>query len=201
MFITFEGMDGSGKTTQATMLKEYLDKKGVKNILVREPGSTMVGEKLRQIVLTDKENIIDPITEVYIFASSRSQLVREVIKPSLKDNIVVICDRFVQSSLVYQGVARGLSEQTVSDINKIAINGLEPDVTFFIDIPAEVSVSRKKGTELDRIEIEQAGFQNLVYNGYQEIAKKSNFTKIDGTGKVEDIHMQIIKHVDQLLNN
>ena len=199
-FITFEGIDGAGKSTQATMLKHYLTEKGIDCILIREPGSTMVGEKLRNIVLTDKTNIIDPITEVYIFAAARAQLVREVIRPNLANKTVVICDRFVHSSLVYQGVARGLSTEIVADINKIAVDGLQPDLTFFIDIPITTSVARKDPSELDRIEIEAESFKARIYDGYQTLTQTHGFVSINGTHPIHEIHQQVIQQLQPLLN-
>ena len=201
LFITFEGIDGAGKSTQAALLKTYLDEKGVESILIREPGGTEVGEKLRAII-KDKANKIDHITEVYLFATARAQLVREVIKPALKENKIVICDRFVQSSLVYQGVARGLSQEVVAKINEVAIDGLAPDVTFFVEVPPSTTQERKEIGELDRIEQEGNDFIKKVHAGYKKMIEdddKKTIVIINGKLPKEQVHEQIKKQINQFI--
>ena len=130
LFITFEGSDGSGKSTQLTLLKEYLTNKGIKIITLREPGGVAISEKIRSIILDNRNTEMNPVTEMLLYAASRAQLVSQLIKPSLENGITVICDRFVDSSYVYQGLARGLGMDTVKLVNNIATGNIMPDITF-----------------------------------------------------------------------
>lgn len=150
LFITIEGMDGSGKTTQINKLKEYFENKGQHVVLTREPGGTVISEVIREIILDVKYTEMDSVTEALLYAASRAQHVRERIVPSLERGDIVICDRFVDSSIVYQGYARGLGEEQVQMINEYATGGLKPDVTFFLDLEHKKGMDRKKNQqELD----------------------------------------------------
>jgi dTMP kinase len=143
LLITFEGGDGSGKSTQLSLLKEYLIQKGIKILTLREPGGVAISEKIRKIILDNKNTEMSPVTEMLLYAASRAQLVSQVIKPSLEKGITVICDRFVDSSYVYQGLARGLGIDTVKLVNDIATEYILPDITFFMDIAPELALKRR----------------------------------------------------------
>lgn len=199
MFITFEGIDFCGKSTQVELLKNFLLQKGKKVIVIREPGGTKISERIREILLDKKNEEMQFETEFLLFSASRSQLVREVIAPNLEKGFIVISDRFHDSSTAYQGYGRGLDIQKIKVINSFAIGRFVPNLTFLIDIPVEESIKRKllkSNDELDRIEISSKKFFNNVRNGYLEIAKEeSRFTIIDGTQSIEKIHNQIIDKI------
>ncbi|MCX7612145.1 MAG: dTMP kinase [Ignavibacterium sp.] len=199
MFITFEGIDFCGKSTQVELLKNFLLQKGKKVIVIREPGGTKISERIREILLDKKNEEMQFETEFLLFSASRSQLVREVVAPNLEKGFVVISDRFHDSSTAYQGYGRGLDIQKIKVINSFAIGRFVPNLTFLIDIPVEESIKRKllkSNDELDRIEISSKKFFNNVRNGYLEIAKEeSRFTIIDGTQSIEKIHNQIIDKI------
>ena len=135
LFITFEGIDGCGKSTQFQMLKEYLETQGVDFIVVREPGGTVIGEKIREILLNKKNDSMRPLTELLLFEAARAQIAEEVIRPALEKGTCVLCDRFFDSTYAYQGYARKLGADKVLLLNDLATAGLEPDITFLIDIP------------------------------------------------------------------
>ena len=196
MFITFEGIDYSGKSTQAKLLHEYLQSQGIKSMLVREPGGTKISEKIREILLNREHLEMLPLTEFFLFSASRSQLVNEVIKPNLKRGIVVICDRYYDSSSAYQGYGGKLDVKKIFSINDFAASGLKPDLTFFIDIPPKKAFARavEKHT-FDRIENKQISFYNRVRKGFKDIAikNKKRFVVINGMNPVEEIHSKIVK--------
>jgi dTMP kinase len=195
MFITFEGIDFCGKSTQVELLKDYLLKKSKKVEIIREPGGTEISEKVRTILLDKNHNHMLMETEIFLFSASRAQLVREKIRPFLKLGIYVISDRFHDSTTAYQGYGRGIPLEAVEQINKLAIGGTIPDITFIIDVPAEIAEERKQRMEhfdLDRIEISEKEFFEKVRNGYLKIApKEKRFRVIDGTKEIEQIHNQI----------
>lgn len=208
MFITFEGIDFCGKSTQVELLKNFLVKKGREVIVIREPGGTEISERIRDILLDRKNSEMKMETEFLLFSSSRSQLVREVILPALKKDIIVISDRFHDSSTAYQGYGRGLDVEKIKQINSFAIADVLPDVTFLIDISVEESLKRKSlksHSELDRIEISSDNFYQKVRQGYLKIAEDENrFVVIDGSLKIEEIHNIIIDKIMSLnrgLNN
>jgi len=182
LFITFEGIDGCGKTTQVTALKNSLESKGTKVIVIREPGATLIGEKIRSILL-DKANYgMSSETEVLLYEAARAQIVNEVIRPALRAGEVVICDRFYDSSVAYQGYARGLPLESIDFLNRFATGGLEPDLTFLLDLPAEAAWERMNDREgvHDRLEIEGLGFMEKVRAGYLELAgKHARIIKLD----------------------
>lgn len=202
LFITMEGMDGSGKSTQINMLKEYLEKKGYDVVFVREPGGTKIGEKIRKIILDKDNDEMDYMTEAFLYASSRTQLVNQVILPALKNGSIVLCDRFVDSSIVYQGIARDLGEDTIARINRIATGGLKPDITIFLNLSPEKAIERKKEQkELDRLERESQYFYNQVYYGYKNLAKKDSkrIKMIDASKDIETIYNNIILEIENLI--
>lgn len=201
LFITMEGTDGSGKSTQLQLLQQYLTDKGFNVVLVREPGGTRISEKIRTIILSKKNRDMNYMTEALLYAASRAQLVNQVILPELKKGSVVICDRFVDSSIVYQGIARELGIDVVKKINNIATGGLTPDITFFLDLDLKSSLKRKKEQkELDRIESENAGFHKKVYEGYKKLSQDDGgrIKVIDATKSIQQIHKNIVKHLEKL---
>jgi dTMP kinase len=196
MFITFEGIDLSGKSTQIQLLKEYLLKNKKKAISVREPGGTPISEKIRDIIL-DKEHLkMEYLTEFLLFSSSRHQLTKEIIIPYLRKNYFVISDRYFDSSTAYQGYGGMIDLKIINSINKIASDSLTPDITFLIDISIEECIRRKrlmKKTE-DRIEQKRISYYKKVINGYLQIAKnnKRRFVVINGNESIRNIHNEII---------
>lgn len=199
MFITFEGIDFCGKSTQVELLKNYLLSKNKVVHLIREPGGTEISEKIRDILLDKKNNAMVNETEIFLFSASRAQLVREVIRPYLQKGYYVISDRFHDSSTAYQGYGRGLPVETIKLINNLAIGNTIPDITFFIDIPNSVAAERKAkktNLDLDRIEISDELFFDRVRDGYYNLAKsEKRFRIIDGTKNIEKINEQIINEI------
>lgn len=202
MFISFEGIDFCGKSTQVDLLKNYLIEQNKKLKLIREPGGTSISEKIRNILLDKTNNAMVMETEIFLFSASRAQLVREVIRPHLKDGYYVISDRFHDSSTAYQGYGRGLPVDSIIKINNLAIGETVPDITFFIDIPNKVAIERRaKRTEsdLDRIEVSEENFFERVRNGYFKIAaSEKRFRIIDGTKSIKEINEQIINEINIL---
>lgn len=197
MFITFEGIDFSGKTTQAKLLHQFLRKHGFKSILLREPGATHISEKIRDILLDPVHDEMFPITEFLLFSSARSQLVNEVIKPKLKQRFIVICDRYFDSSTSYQGYAGNLDINKVHQVNDFATSGLKPDITFFVKLSPQKAMQRaiSVNKNLDRIENKKLNYYRKVSRGFNELAKKfhSRFVIIDGDKSVDLVHNDILK--------
>ena len=203
IFITMEGPDGSGKSTQIALLKEYLEKEGYDVIITREPGGTKISENIREVILNPEYKEMSSVTEMLLYASARAQLIAEVIGPAIDSGKAVISDRFVDSSLVYQGMARGLGVEKVYEINKTAIGDYMPDVTFMLDLPAEVGISRKKDQkELDRMEQESLDFHRSVAEGYRQMAARfpDRIKTIDATLPIEEICGIIKGRVKELLD-
>jgi len=193
VFITFEGIEGAGKSTQAKMLYEYLLKQGKKTVLTREPGGTKTGKKIREILLDDTDELFPPKAELFLYEADRNLHIHNVIKPSLEKGYIVICDRFIDSTLAYQGYARGLDINLIKQLNQIVIDNILPDITFLIDIPVEESLKRL-GEKKDRIEKEDISFHKKLREGFLKIAEenKDRVMIIDGMKKIEDIHKEII---------
>jgi dTMP kinase len=201
IFITMEGPDGSGKTTQIDMLKEYLNDKGYDVLITRDPGGNAVSEAIRQVILNKDFTEMGYMTELLLYASARAQLVKENIKPALEAGTAVIADRFVDSSAVYQGIGRGLGIDTVYKVNEFALQGIMPDMTFLLDLDAETGIARKKNqAELDRMENETMEFHKKVVAGYRQLADMSpdRIVKIDATLPKETIHDIIISRIENL---
>lgn len=186
MFVTFEGVDGSGKSTQARLLAERLRSEGREVVLTREPGGTGTGERIRELLLHGES--LAPWAEAALFAAARAQLVDEVVRPALARGADVVSDRYLDSSLAYQGVARGLGVERVLELNLLATSGLLPDRTFLLLLPPADAATRRS-EEPDRIESEGAAFAEEVDRAYREIARvfAKRVVVVDGAGKPEDI--------------
>ncbi|ACI19026.1 dTMP kinase [Dictyoglomus thermophilum] len=195
LFITFEGIDGSGKTTQAILLKDYLESKGFKVYLTREPGGTEVGSKIREILLSPDFSI-NPWTEVFLYLASRVENTI-VVKKKLEENYIVICERYADSTIAYQGYGRNLPLNILAEMNDIATSGLKPDLTVLIDLDPELALRRKK--TFDRIEMEGKDFYYRVREGYLEIAKREQerFIIIPGSLSKEEIFERIVKRIKE----
>ena len=201
LFIVMEGPDGSGKTTQINLLKEYLEEAGYECLITREPGGTVIGEEIRQLILNPEHKEMSPVTEMLLYAASRAQLVHEVIGPALEEGKIVISDRFVDSSIVYQGIARKLGISTVSAVNAPGIGIYRPDGIFFIDLSEAEGLRRKKEQKnLDRMEQEGIDFHHMVSEGYRKVLSgRPEVMKIDGGRSLDTIQKKIRNHVDELL--
>lgn len=201
-FITIEGTDGVGKTTQIKLLTEYLQQKGYEVLLTREPGGTPISEKIRGLLLDVELSEMTDVTEALLYVAARVQHLQEKILPALKLGKVVICDRFVDSSIAYQGYGRQLSFTYIQQLNEMAIGTIEPDLTFFLDLPPEMGIARKgKDTALDRIEYEKMEFHKRVYGGYQMlcIAYPERIKRIDASKDIPSVHQAIVAELDSLL--
>ncbi len=198
LLITFEGVEGSGKTTQAELLANWCDKMGIPYLLVREPGGTPISEKIREILLS-KENKIHPRCEVLLFLAARSQLVYERILNAIKEEKLVIADRFSDSTFAYQVYARGLPQRLISIINRFASAGLKPDLTFLVDI--DITKGRERGKFSDRMETQTEFYHQRVREGYLKLAHraKKRIKLLDGEKSVEELQGEVINYVKDLL--
>ena len=202
IFITFEGIDGCGKSTQTALCREWLESLGKTVLLVREPGGTRIGEKIRELLLDKQNGAMAPMTELFLFEAARAQIVEETIKPALADGKAVICDRFFDSSFAYQGCARGLGAEMVSRLNKDATGGLAPDITFFLDITVDQAIMRREGRggEKDRIESAGDAFQEKVRQGFIRAAcEDKRIVTIDASDTPEVIFKQIQEKIEALI--
>ena len=202
MFITFEGGEGNGKSTQSRILYKRLQEAGIRCILTHEPGGTEVGELICRILKDEHEEKISAETELLLFNASRSQLIEQVIEPAIKDGTVVICDRYTDSTLAYQGYGRGLDIETVKKANLVGSHGIKPDLTFFFDMDPKASFSRIK-SKLDRIEKESLSFHEKVREGFKEIVREEpeRFVTIDAARPIEEISEIIWETVRKRLSN
>jgi dTMP kinase len=204
-FITFEGIDFCGKTTQAKKLRNYLRRKGYEVVLIREPGGERISEKIRKILLSEKNKEMTHITELLLYLASRAQLTQRVILPSLKEKKIVICDRYSDSTLAYQGYGRGLNKSMIEYMNQLSSSGLSPDLTILLDVPVEISLKRKakekKNKAGDRLEKEKFEFHQRVRDGYLKIAQKNKkrIKIIDGRENQEKTWREVKSAVDRFL--
>ncbi len=199
LFITFEGADGCGKTTQIELINKYLQEKGYKTLVTREPGAKGLGEKLREILL-NYEGEVSPNCESFLFLADRAQHVDCIIKPALKNNTIVLCDRHTDSTIAYQGYGRQLNIQEIKKLNDIAVNGLKPNLTIVFDIDVETSMQRVGKTK-DRMESAGMEFFNRVRNGYLAIAQEEpNRVKvINSADTIKNIHTKVVELVEKCL--
>lgn len=192
-FITFEGSEGCGKTTQIEALAKALEAQGKTVLITREPGGTLIGEKIRNLLQDQShKNDISDMTELLLFSASRAELITSRIQPALARGEIVICDRFYDSTFVYQGLGRAIDMNIVEQLNQITVGTLKPDLTILLDLDAKIGIERAKSRqsgELDRIENESLAFFEAVRNGYLELAKKEpeRFKTIDGLLSVDAI--------------
>lgn len=199
LFVTFEGLEGAGKSTQAKLLADRLTTEGYPVTLVREPGGTKVGEALRNILADPEFDDMTPLTEVFMFAASRSQLVEQLIRPKLGEGTIVICDRFYDATLAYQGYGRGVHPTQIREISDICSWGVRPDLTFLIDVEPAHGLARVRTrsvetlTKMDRFEQLDMGFYERVREGYMEIAHEDafRFRVLDGSGEPEPLAARI----------
>lgn len=202
MLITFEGIEGCGKTTQIELLYDYLEKRGHKVIKTREPGGTPFGESLRNAFLHAKVKVY-PLSELLVFMAMRAQHIDELILPALKEGAIVLCDRFTDASYAYQGYGRGIDLSVIETLNKLVTKEIKPDLTILLDCPVEKGLTRKAESALmDRFEKEELSFHRKINNAYEKLAEENpeRFFVIDGTLDIETIHQTIRKKVEDLLN-
>ncbi|AEY64452.1 dTMP kinase [Clostridium sp. BNL1100] len=202
LFITVEGTDGSGKTTQIKLMEEFLKAAGINVVLSREPGGTEISEMIRNLILDPRNIDISPLTELMLYAAARAQHVFQVIRPALESGKYVICDRFVDSSYAYQGCGRGVDLKTVADVNRAAVDGVVPDITFFLDIDPRLAIERRiKSTGADRIEQEKMDFHIRVYEGYRKMSLlyPDRIKTIDASKSIEEISSQIKIYLKEIL--
>ena len=201
-FITFEGGEGTGKTTIINYISKYLNEKGYQVVTTREPGGIDIAEQIRSIILDVKNTKMDYRTEALLYAASRTQHLAEKVIPALNENKIVLCDRYLDSSLVYQGIARNLGIDNVLKINMFALEYM-PNITFFIDVKPEICFKRLKDNnrEMDRLDLENMDFHNMVYEGYKKIAEMypDRIISINGDRKIEDIIEDIRIRIDKLI--
>ena len=194
-FITFEGIDGSGKSTQLRLVSNYLKERGCNLLLTREPGGTTIGLRLRAALL-DAQEEVDPLTELLVFAADRAQHVRRILRPALKNGMVVISDRYADATVAYQGAGRGFSPDLVTEIVRLATEGLKPDLTLLFDVPVSESTNRttrRINARRDRLDIEHAVFHERVRQAYLAIAaaEPERVKVIDTSGPVDATHEQV----------
>lgn len=203
LFITFEGVDGCGKSTQMRFLAEHLQERGIQPVLTREPGGCSIAEQVRGIVLDiDNAEMCDN-TEALLYAAARAQHVAEVIRPAVERGEIVLCDRFVDSSLAYQGVGRGLGIEKIWEINQFAIDGLMPHKTFFLDFPPELAFQRMSKKRIhDRLETQDKEFYLALYNGFVSLAERwpERFIRIDASGSKFDTREIVRAEMDRILD-
>ncbi|MEE9167413.1 MAG: dTMP kinase [Candidatus Neomarinimicrobiota bacterium] len=197
--VTFEGIDGCGKSTQAELLRDFLDERGQDSVLVGEPGGTHISVQIRNILLNPENRSMNAVTESILFSASRAQLTYEVILPNLEKETTVLCDRFVDSSLAYQGYGRGLPIEWLKKINEFATARLVPGATIFLDIPVRTALERLRGKGTDRMEKEGDTFLQRVRNGYQTLARENpeRYIVVDGAMNVKLIHRKIVQKLEK----
>jgi dTMP kinase len=204
IFISFEGIEGTGKTIQSKLLSEYLINKGHRVILTEEPGGTRIGLKIRDVLLSVENKEMTPVTELLLYNASRAQHINEVILPALRKGVIVITDRFTDSTVAYQGFGRRINLGYIDFIQRIVTEGLKPDITLLLDLDVETGLMRNKGmNKTDRLELEDVEFHKRVRGGYLEIAAKEpeRIKLIDGSGSVEEIHSKVIQIVSNLIRS
>lgn len=202
LFITVEGLDGAGKSTQLKFIEKYFKNRNLDTVFLREPGGTLVGEKIREILLDRENTSMKETTEAFLYAAARAQLVSEIILPSLMEGKVVVCDRYIDSTLAYQGFGREMGLEKVLEINKWAIDGVIPDLTILLSLDNKNSMSRVENSSLkDRIEMESLEFHTRVRLGYETIKDmfKDRIKEIEANKSIEEINNIIKSELDLLL--
>ena len=207
LFITFEGIEGCGKTTQIGHLKSLLERKNRPFLLTREPGGTEIGEKIRQILLSSENSGIEPMTELLLYAAARVQHWRKVISPALAQGKIVLCDRFADATTVYQGYARGLDLAWIAEVHARAVDNVKPNLTFLLDLPVEEGLKRawkridSHTLKEDRFEKETVDFHQRVRQGYLTLARREadRFITLDGMKDEMSLHQEIVAHLSSRL--
>jgi dTMP kinase len=201
LFITFEGGEGSGKSTVIQEVNARLASMQLEVFVTREPGGSDIGEEIRQTLLKHENTQMDPLTESYLFAAARRQHLIECILPKLEQDMVVLCDRYVDSSIVYQGYARGLGVERVAAINKVVIEDYIPHITFFIDVSPDVALARiQSGRDQNRLDVESEAFHQKVYEGYMLLAAQTpRIKRIEGNQSVTQVVDDIMRHIEEYL--
>ncbi|MDR0271232.1 dTMP kinase [Paenibacillus sp.] len=202
IFVTLEGGEGSGKTTVIARLKGYLENHLIPHIITREPGGIEIAEKIREIILNPSHTAMDARTEALLYAASRSQHLAEKVEPALAEGKLVLCDRFVDSSLVYQGYARGIGVDQVWSINQFAIHDRMPQLTFYLDIEPEAGLARiaaSKEREVNRLDLEELSFHHKVREGYLKLAERfaDRIVIIDASQTIEQVEYAIIRSLEE----
>lgn len=204
LFITLEGLEGSGKTTQQKYIVNELRDRGLDVLLTREPGATRLGKKIRQLLLDPDWSEMTPRAEILLFAADRAQHVEEVVRPALNEGKIVISDRYFDSNLAYQGYGRGLDIEIVRKINLWAVDYLKPDLTFFLDLPVEIGLARARAQTVDklgdRLEREELNFYKKIRAGYLKLAQESErFRVIDATRSIENVRLDILQIIEEMI--
>lgn len=202
LFISIEGPDGSGKSTQLNNIKLFFQERGIETIFTREPGGTSIGEKIREILLDKSHVEMNPMTEAMLYAAARAQHVAQVIKPALAEGKVVVCDRFVDSSIAYQGFGRELGD-SVEIINSYAVAGCMPDLTILMKLDPNIGKTRIGSRDKDRLELEKDAFHMSVFEGYLALERKypERIFGIDASRTIEDIKCDIYEKLEEVLNS
>ncbi|MBI3577060.1 dTMP kinase [Candidatus Gottesmanbacteria bacterium] len=194
-FITFEGGEGAGKSIQVEILVSHLHEEGYAVLVTREPGGTRIGEQIRTITHSQENVDLDPVAEAYLMAAARAQHVRQIIAPVLEAGKIVVCDRFVDSSLAYQGYGRKLGVDVVEELNALAVNGAKPDCTIFLNIAPDIGMKRRNKSRKpsDRLDVQRLDFYQRVHDGYLVLAKRepSRYVVIDASKSIEGVAAQI----------
>ena len=199
-FITIEGCEGVGKSTQLALLKEYFESKGIDAIFTREPGGTDIAEQIRGIILNANNKALTPVTELLLYAAARRQHTEEKIIKALQEGKVVVCDRYADSTVAYQGYARNLDKDLIESLNQIAMANVKIDLTLFLDLDPEKGFARKGGADKnDRLENEKIDFHKRVYQGFVAIAEKDKqrVARIDSSVSKEEVFAQIVKALEK----
>ncbi len=202
LFITFEGIDGCGKSTQARRLERRLEEEGIASLLLREPGGTPISEDIRKVLLNPDNSSMAPENEALLLAASRSQLLKEVIIPRLEKGTIVLCDRYIDSTLAYQGFGRDLPQKWLRQINRLAFELAIPDKTFLFDLPVDVALSRLGNRQRDRIEATGVDFLEKVRNGFLTLAEQESdrYIILDGQNQIEELEKEISSQVLRIIS-
>ncbi|MBP0727283.1 dTMP kinase [Bacillus sp. RG28] len=205
LFITFEGPEGAGKTTIIKMIEQYFVNKEIPFLSTREPGGIRISESIREIILRPDHTEMDSRTEALLYAAARRQHLVEKVIPALKEGKVVLCDRFIDSSLAYQGVGRNLGIEEVRQINEFAIDGTMPDLTIFFDLDPSIGLKRvhdANGREINRLDLENIEFHKRVYEGYLQVvdSDRKRFCLVDASKSIEEVYSQVLQAIENKIN-
>ncbi|KUK41189.1 MAG: Thymidylate kinase [Clostridia bacterium 62_21] len=195
MFVVFEGIDGAGKTTQLHMLERALAARGYRPVVVREPGSTRIGEAIREVLLSPAYAEMAPATEALLYVAARAQAVAELVRPALAGGRPVLADRFSASTVAYQGYGRGLDLTVLREIDRLATGGLAPDLTILLDLAPEEALARLRGNKSDRLEQETMAFYTRVREGYLELAAREGYLVLDATLPPGELAREVLEKV------